>query len=609
MQIEGVDEKTSPLNREQASQFNRLLKTLSPDQTVWLSGYLAGVNAAHSGASSPAEASEPADAPVITILYGSETGNAQQVAEQAKERAEARGLKARVFDMADYKPRELKSERLLMVVTATHGEGDPPDPAESFHEFLYSRKAPKLQDAKFAVLGLGDSSYDHFCQTGKDFDARLAELGAERLCERVDCDVDYDEPAEKWIETALDRFGEHVGAKGEVTAINDNVVAFSTSSTLRETMTYGRKNPFPAEVLENLVLTGRGSEKETRHLELSLEGSGFSFEPGDVLCVVAQNRPEVVAEMLEATGLRGVDTVETPRGEVTLEQALLHDFEITTLTPPFLKAYAGHANNAELERLLDHKNRRKLSEYRWGRHVIDVVQDFPVRELDAQTFVNMLRPLQPRDYSIASSFPANPDEVHLTVAAVRYHSYGRDRFGVASTYLCERAEPGEKVPVYVKRGKNFKLPDDPSAPIIMIGPGTGIAPFRAFVEEREYFGADGANWLFFGEQHFRTDFLYQTEWQRWLRDGALTRMDVAFSRDQAEKVYVQHRLQENARDLYAWLQDGAYIYVCGDAERMAPAVHATLCDIVAQEGGMSKKQATDYVKTLQREKRYQRDVY
>ncbi len=603
MQSKGVSDSNSPLTSEQAGRLNQLVESLAPDQALWISGYLAGLHAAGAGTEAP---SQPADAaPTLTILYGSETGNAERVAEQAGEYAESRGLTARVQDMADYRPRDLKKEKFVLLVTATHGEGQPPDPAEEFYEFLHSRKAPKLPDTAFAVLSLGDSSYEYFCQTGKDLDARLAELGAERIADRVDCDVDYDEPAGEWIRTAVGALAERMTAAPAGDA--SNVVSFTGQGAAAEAPAYGRDNPFPAEVLENLKLTGRGSSKETRHLELSLEDSGLAYEPGDVLCVVAENRSREVEDLLAATGLDGDTLVEGPRGEVTLAEALRRDYEITTLTPPFLKAYAELAGSDELQRLLT--DTKALADYRWGRHILDVVREFPAEGLTPQGFVAMLRKLQPREYSIASSYNANPDEVHLTVAAVRYNSYGRERHGVASTHLADQVEPGDTVPVYVRRNKNFKLPSDPDTSIIMVGPGTGVAPFRAFVEEREYQGAGGRNWLFFGEQHFRTDFLYQIEWQRWLRQGVLTRLDLAFSRDQAEKRYVQHRLLEQGRDLYAWLQEGASFYVCGDAERMAPDVHDALQRIVAREGGLSAERAADYVKTLQREKRYQRDVY
>ncbi|MDW5375792.1 assimilatory sulfite reductase (NADPH) flavoprotein subunit [Halomonas sp. HP20-15] len=600
MPSKALDTTNSPLTDEQAAEVNRLVARLSGDQRTWLSGYLAGLQAVSGEARAPREAT--AEQHTLTILYGSETGNAESVAQQAGEQALARGLPARVVDMADYKARELRDERLLLVVTATHGEGDPPDPALDFYEFLHGRKAPKLAEARFAVLALGDSSYEHFCQTGRDLDARFEALGAQRLIERVDCDVDFDEAAGQWIERALDAVGEHI--------VEAPASAMPAAVAEPAGVSYDRHNPFQAEVLENQILNGRGSEKATHHIELSLEGSGIDYRPGDILCLMPRNREEVAAELLEALSLDPQQTVPSHAGERPLAEALRDDYEITTLTPAFVEAYAELAEAEALHALLAEGKRGDLMAYLHGRHIIDVINEHPLSGgLDAETLLGMMRRLQPREYSIASSHLANPGEVHVTVAAVRYESHGRQRHGVASTFLAEQAEPGETVPVYLRRNKHFRLPENPDTPIVMIGPGTGVAPFRAFLEEREVSGAGGANWLFFGNPHFRTDFLYQTEWQRWLKDGLLTRMDVAFSRDGPEKVYVQDRLRERGAELYRWLEDGAHVYVCGDAERMAPDVHAALVEIVAEHGGHSFEQAGEYLKQLTRDRRYQRDVY
>jgi sulfite reductase (NADPH) flavoprotein alpha-component len=599
MQCKVLDTTNSPLTRDQAEHVNRLVTALSPEQLSWVSGYLAGLHGAVAGSERPAVAAERHR---LTILYGSETGNAAALAERVGELAAARGITVRVLDMADYKTRELRDERLLMMVTATHGEGDPPDPAAAFHEFLHSRKAPRLEGTKFAVLSLGDSSYQYFCRTGRDFDVRLQALGAKRLVDRADCDVDYEEAAERWIAAALDAFAEHVEEAP------DNVVAF-TSGGQHPAPVYDRRNPFQAEVLENLVLNGRGSDKETHHIELSLEGSGLDYQPGDVLGVLPQNREDVVAELMEALALNPEESISTPAGEMPLARALRHEYEITTPTPAFIGAYVELAESNTLRELAREDQRMELMRYLYGRQVIDVLTEYPLPGLDAQTLLGMLRRLQPREYSIASSHAANPGEVHLTVAAVRYHSHGRLRHGVASTYLADRAEPGRAVPVHLRRNKNFRLPADPGAAVVMVGPGTGVAPFRAFLQEREVRGAGGRNWLVFGNPHFRTDFLYQTEWQGWLKEGVLDRMDVAFSRDGECKVYVQDRLRERGAEIYRWLEDGAYFYVCGDAERMAPDVHVALRDVVREHGGRSREAAEEYVKHLQREKRYQRDVY
>ncbi|MFO7857829.1 MAG: sulfite reductase flavoprotein subunit alpha, partial [Ectothiorhodospiraceae bacterium] len=414
MQSKALDTTNSPLTNEQADYVNRLVTSLSPDQVNWISGYLAGLHSAQAGGQAEsAPAGGGATEHTLTILYGSETGNAQGVAEQAGEQASARGLPVRVMDMADYKHKELGSEHLLMVVTATHGEGDPPDPATDFYEFLYGRKAPKLQGAKFAVLSLGDTSYEHFCQTGKDFDARLEALGGERLVERVDCDVDYEDIAADWISRALDGFQEHA-----VTGPS-NVVAMPGSAVSAKSG-YDRKNPFAAEVLENLVLNGRGSEKETRHVELSLEGSGITYQPGDVLCLLPRNHEGVVNELIETLALDPQTNVnDAGDGERPLVEALTYDYEVTNATPAFVSAYAQFTGAEELRRLTEEAERSELMAYLEGRHVIDIVTEYPPEGLDAATFVGMLRRLQPREYSIASSHEANPGEVHLTVEAVR----------------------------------------------------------------------------------------------------------------------------------------------------------------------------------------------
>ncbi len=599
MRLAHAPNSSSPLSREQAELLERLATTLSPEQALWASGYLAGVRGAPTAW--PASADE-AMAPV-TVLYGSETGNAEALAEQARHRAKERGLAVRVIDMADYKARELKDKRLLLVVTATHGEGDPPGPAEDFFEFVHGRKAPKLAGTKFAVLALGDSSYEHFCQAGKDLDARLEALGAERLLERADCDVDYEGSASAWIDRALDAFAPHVEAPP-----SRNVVTFGRPAS-REAPTYDKDHPLRAELLDNLILNGRGSDKETRHIELSIEGSGLSFEPGDVLCVVPQNGAETVAALVAALGLDPGERVTMRGEEMSLEEALLGECEITQVTPPFAQAYARLTDSAELADLVAEHNRTRLMAYARTRQVLDVVLEHPPRSVSAQAVVDMLRPLQPREYSIASSPNTNPDEIHLTVAVERQHTIRGYREGAASTHLADRVRPGNTVPVYVKRNKNFKLPDDADAPVIMVGPGTGVAPFRAFLEERGYGGAGGPSWLFFGDRHFRTDFLYQIEWQQRLKEGVLDRIDVAFSRDGPRKVYVQDRMRERGRELYEWLEAGAHLYVCGDAKRMAPDVHQTLIEIIQREGGRSAEEAGEHVKELQRERRYQRDIY
>ncbi len=583
-----------PLDGEQTDHLNRALAGLTQAQLQWVSGYVAGL-AAGGGTAAPAPA--PASAEALTILYGSQTGNGEGVAMALKAVAEDHGFAVKLASLADYKPSGLKRESLVAFVISTHGEGDPPDDAELFHEFLLSGKAPKLAGLRYAVFALGDSSYVNFCQTGREFDSRLEELGAERLLPIVECDVDFDAEASDWT-TAI------------VEQLPEILTAGNTGPVLRAVETpalYGRKRPFAAEVLVNQKITGGASGKDVRHIELSLEDSGIVYEPGDSLAIVAENPPRLVDELLSHFGFDGNAQLEVDGEEIDLYSALLREFEITAPSLSFLKAWAEFANDEELGRLLDPSRQAELVDFFDSHQVIDIVREYPA-EVTAVEFTGTLRRLAPRSYSIASSLAANPDEVHLTVAAVRYDAFGSAHEGAASTHLADRVAEGETVPVYVEKNPRFRLPAD-DTPIIMIGPGTGVAPFRAFVEERVERGATGSNWLFFGDRTFSDDFLYQLEWQRYLKQGALDRLDVAFSRDQADKIYVQDRIRERATDVYAWLERGAVVYVCGDAKHMAGDVHTALAGVLVSEGGLSPDEAEARLKQLKRDGRYQRDVY
>jgi sulfite reductase (NADPH) flavoprotein alpha-component len=595
----------SPFNQEQADLLNRLLPTLTEAQKMWLSGYLSAAQSTSAEGTPDVSTAAPAQVEQkvskdITILYGSQTGNAQGLAENTGKTLEAKGFNVTVSSMNDFKPNNLKKLENLLIVVSTHGEGEPPDNALSFHEFLHGRRAPKLENFRFSVLSLGDSSYEFFCQTGKEFDVRLAELGGERLYPRVDCDLDFEEPANKWLKGVIDGLSE---AKG------NSASAAVPAEAPAGTSPYSRTNPFKAEVLENLNLNGRGSNKETRHLELSLEGSGLTFEPGDSLGIYPENDPELVDLLLNEFKWDASESVTINKeGETRpLREALISNFEITVLTKPLLKQAAELTGNDKLKALVE--NREELKAYTQGRDVIDLVRDFGPWNVSAQEFVAILRKMPARLYSIASSLSANPDEVHLTIGAVRYEAHGRERKGVCSILCSERLQPGDTIPVYLQSNKNFKLPQNQETPIIMVGPGTGVAPFRSFMQEREETGATGKSWMFFGDQHFVTDFLYQTEWQKWLKDGVLTKMDVAFSRDTEEKVYVQNRMLEHSKELFQWLEEGASFYVCGDKTNMARDVHNTLVEIIETEGKMSREQAEAYLADMKKQKRYQRDVY
>ncbi|MDQ0299299.1 sulfite reductase (NADPH) flavoprotein alpha-component [Salibacterium salarium] len=608
----------SPFNEEQIELLNRLLPTLTDQQKVWLSGYIAAAQSAAPTADSAATLQDvpeaaphsqpagPAPSKDVTILFGSQTGNGQGLAEDLSQKLKAQDYNVTLSSMDDFKTNTLKKVENLFVIVSTHGEGDPPDNALSFYEFLNGRRAPKLENLKFSVLSLGDTSYEFFCQTGKDFDKRLEELGGERLYERVDCDVDFDESAEEWFEGIISALNETQKA----VVSNPQVETPEYSATAVQS-NYSRTNPFRAELLENLRLNGRGSNKETRHLELSLEGSNLQFEPGDSVGIYPENDPELVNKLIDEMSWNpDEEIVINKKGERrSLRDALRSTYEITVLTKPLLEKAAPLSDNNKLHELVKEGNEEELKDYIYGRDLVDLGRDFSPWNVPADEFVSILRKIPPRLYSIASSATANPEEVHLTIGTVRYDAHGRERTGVCSGQCAERAELGDTLPVYIQRNPNFKLPEDPETPIIMIGPGTGAAPFRSFMEEREEIEAEGKSWMFFGEQHFTTDFLYQVEWQRWLKEGVLTKMDVAFSRDTEEKVYVQHRMLEKGQEFYKWLMDGAVVYVCGDEQYMASDVHDAMKTILQQEGGMNEQEADTYLEDLQQQKRYQRDVY
>jgi sulfite reductase (NADPH) flavoprotein alpha-component len=601
---------------EQWERINALTISLKPGQGLWISGYFAGID--HSARSfladiaspSPSDHSVSVAPPAIssrslTILFGSETGNSSALARTLGEVVRRQGLEPILVDMADYKPRKLKDEQDILIVTSTHGEGDPPLSGKGFFEFVESRKAPRLPELRYAVLALGDSTYEHYCGAGKRLDRRLEELGATRLSARVDCDVDYDEDAAGWIKAAVAKLTPAAQAGASMTAARPGGVQPVSPVSAP---VFDKRMPFPATVIENVVLTGRGSSKETRHIELSLAGSGLTFEPGDALGVVPRNDPRLVEALLDALSLSAETPVSLKERSTALGEALGGALEITAVTPRFVEHWATASGARELEELRGEQHAEARSAFLRGHHVIDIVRRFPVQGIDPQTFVAGLRPLQPRLYSIASSLAAAPDEAHLTVSTVRYELHGEPRSGVATGHFAERAEPDATIPVYVQANRHFRLPAD-DAPILMIGAGTGVAPYRAFLQEREARGASGKSWLVFGERNFHSDFLYQTEWQDFLKAGLLSRMNVAFSRDGAMKTYVQDRLVEHARDVFAWLEEGACVYVCGDGTKLAPDVHAALRTIVQQQGGRGKAATDDYLGALQRDHRYQIDVY
>ena len=591
---------SAPFTPDQMQLLNGLLPSLQADQLLWMEGFISGLRA---GKATPATVAQTSKAAELTVLFGSESGNAEGLADKTVKAAAKSGFKAKAVSMGDIEPATLKGVKNLLVIVSTWGEGDPPENAINFYNAFMSDQAPGLEGTRYSVLGLGDTSYEHFCKMGIDFDARLEALGAQRIFDRKDCDVDFDEDYATWQKGVLAALLEFTSTPTPSTA--ENLIVAPTTPNV----SYSRKNPFPSRLNSRILLNGKGSAKETIHLEFDLEGSGLTYEVGDALAVVPANAPDVVDSILETTKLDPNSVITLKDGDHTFHDALTHKLEITTITLPVLKRYNEFAQNADLDALIHPDNKQKFNDYSYGRELIDVFTDFPAKELTANGLATAMRKLPPRLYSIASSLKAHPGEVHLTVGVVRYHTNGRQRKGVCSSYLAERIQESETAKVFVSPNKHFKLPDDPDTPLIMVGPGTGIAPFRAFMEERQAIGAKGKNWLFFGDQHYLTDFLYQTEWQNYLSDGILTKLDVAFSRDQAHKIYVQDRMRENAKELYNWLQEGATFYVCGDASRMAHDVDKALHTIVAQEGNISEDEATEYIKKLKSEKRYLRDVY
>ncbi len=592
----------SPFDEKQTEILNQILPTLTDAQKNWLAGYLAASQSQSSQSVTPVEQPAPTQVKTrtVTILYGSETGNSQELAEQLSKQLKDIQRDVTVSAMDDFKPKKLKEAEDLLIITATHGEGDPPDNAIQFHEFLHSRKAPKLENVNFSVLSLGDESYEHFCQTGKDFDKRLEELGATRIHPRVDCDVDYEELADEWISEVIGILKKDAG---------NNTETVDTHPAPAEQPIYSKSNPYSAEVLDNIVLSGKGSNKETRHIEISLEGSNLSYEPGDCLAIYPKNDPALVQAIIEELKWNAEQTIPiNKQGEIrSVQEALTSIFEITRLTKGLLEKASTYFHHEKLQELVT--DPEKVKAYIDGRDLLDLIIDYPPKQLDPTSIMHFLRKIPARQYSIASSYQANPDEVHLTLATVRYHTHGRDRCGVCTGEIADRIKPGDQLNVYVHKNPNFKFPMDEETPVIMIGPGTGVAPFRGYIEEREELELKGKTWLFFGDQHFRTDFLYQVDWQNWLKQGYLTKIDVAFSRDSEQKIYVQQRMQERAKELFEWIETGAHLYVCGDEKRMAKDVHETLISIISEQGKLSEEAAKEYINKLKQEKRYQRDVY
>ena len=577
----------------------------TPEQRAWLNGFLAGLlSNAMPGQTPPPQLNGERSAPKepLLVLFGSQSGTAEGLAKQVARESEQRGFAPRVLALNDYEQANLAGGGRAIIISSTWGDGDPPDNATNFWSWLSAETAPRLEKLQFAVLGLGDRNYSDFCGASKKFDSRLEALGAQRLVPRGECDVDYEAPARKWVENL---WGKICGTSG----INNNgTYPASNGKPAELPKGYGRHNPFPARLLNNVLLNKAGSNKEVRHYELSLGGSELTYAVGDSLGVVPVNCHELVDDFLTALRCKGGESVKVGDTELPLREALTRHFDITKPSSELLELVAKAAPGSEVARLLDPERAIELKNWLWGRDVLDVLTLLP-EPLSLEELLPQLRKLASRLYSISSSPKAHPGKVHLTVSAVRYQSFGRGRKGVASTFLADRVGDADFVKVFVQPSPGFKPPANGDAPMIMVGPGTGIAPFRAFLEERQITGAKGRNWLFFGDQTRASDFLYEDQLNGWLKDGHLTRLDLAFSRDQPEKIYVQNRMLENAAELWSWLEGGAHLYVCGDASRMARDVDAALHQVIEKSGGKSPDEAKAYVAKLKSEKRYQRDVY
>ncbi|HFJ2198297.1 TPA: NADPH-dependent assimilatory sulfite reductase flavoprotein subunit [Salmonella enterica] len=588
-----------PLNPEQLSRLQAATTDLTPEQLAWVSGYFWGVLNPRSGAVAVTPAPE-GKMPGITLISASQTSNARRVAEALRDDLLAANLNVTLVNAGDYKFKQIASEKLLVIVTSTQGEGEPPEEAVALHKFLFSKKAPKLTDTAFAVFGLGDTSYEFFCQSGKDFDSILAELGGERLLDRVDADVEYQAAASEWRARVVDV----LKSRAPVAAPSQSVATGAVNDI--HTSPYTKDAPLTATLSVNQKITGRNSEKDVRHIEIDLGDSGLRYQPGDALGVWYQNDPALVKELVELLWLKGDESVTVDGKALPLAEALEWHFELTVNTANIVENYATLTRSEPLLPLVGDK--AQLQHYAATTPIVDMVRFSPA-QLDAQALIDLLRPLTPRLYSIASAQAEVESEVHITVGVVRYDIEGRARAGGASSFLADRVEEEGEVRVFIEHNDNFRLPANPQTPVIMIGPGTGIAPFRAFMQQRAADGAEGKNWLFFGNPHFTEDFLYQVEWQRYVKEGLLSRIDLAWSRDQKEKIYVQDKLREQGAELWRWINDGAHIYVCGDARRMAADVEKALLEVIAEFGGMDLELADEYLSELRVERRYQRDVY
>nr|WP_228481659.1 MULTISPECIES: assimilatory sulfite reductase (NADPH) flavoprotein subunit [Staphylococcus] len=623
-----MNQTNTPFNEEQLALINQLLPMLTPEQQHWLSGYLlnpattsvsdnktdiqeneAGITETETSTSTDQSVSEPVSASTepldVHVLYGTETGNAEEIAETFETKLKSQNLNVHLWDMDDFPRDSLPEVEHLFIICSTQGVGEPPINALDLYDYLHGDDAPQLDQVNFAVLALGDQDFPDFCQAGKDFDHILGQLGANRVADRVDCDFDYEETAEQWITNMLELLTQASSNTNEETPSVEN-----EDVTIEEPQApYSKSNPFQAEVLKNTILTQPEASREVRHLEISLEGYREAYEPGDSLVVIPQNDPVLVNQLIDALNWDAETPIQMNDSDSmrSLKEALTHDFEIAKLTPVLMKNAAELLGNPMLNANI--QKSEWVQNYIYGKDVIDLIRDFTPVALEPNMLPQLLRKLPPREYSIASSNKVNPNSVHITVRVVKYEAHRRERFGVCSVQLADRTSVGDKLPVYLKKNPNFKFPYDTETPVIMIGAGTGIAPYRAYLQERAYLNLKGEQWLIFGNQNYHHDFLYKDDLEQWLEEGVLSKLDLAFSRETENKIYVQHRIEENSAEFYKWIQAGATIYLCGNKDEMASGVHESLIKVLIKEGNMDETEAEAYLTEMIKNQRYQRDVY
>ncbi|MFT5139997.1 MAG: sulfite reductase (NADPH) flavoprotein alpha-component [Lysobacterales bacterium] len=595
--LSALHTENSPFNEEQLGLLNRSLGTLDRAQSQWLSGFLAG----RLGDSSPGSgANQVGVEPALTILYGSETGNGEGLAQALAEQFEQSGISAQLESLDHFRPAGLKKLKHAVFIMSTHGEGDPPEEAVELFEYLASERAPRLEELSYRVLALGDRSYEHFCASGRELDERLKALGATPFGERVECDVNYAAQAGSWSLEIIDHVKEHW-------VDSTSAVATTRLSLVPSKPRWTREDPYSAEVLKVQKITGDDSEKDIYHLELSLEESGLEYQPGDALGIWAPNDPDTVVEILSLLGLSSAESVKVDGRLGPLSKALAEQRELTRLSADTIEAYAIAGDVSVLSDTFQSFDAQQRREYIEQRQFADLVKEFPAK-IEAQALVDLLRPLAPRSYSISSSKTRVDEEVHLTVATLHSNGSGTQRTGVASHYLNHRLTQGGQVKVFAEPNRRFHLPEDPNTPVIMIAAGTGIAPYRAFMQEIEETGNARDSWLIFGNPHLRTDFLYQREWLNWRESGLLNRIDTAWSRDGSEKHYVQQVVSEQSERLARWLDRGAHIYICGGIE-MGQAVNEAIQQSLAIQTGTTFEEAGVSLALLQRTKRIHKDLY